>query len=158
MVSGAPLLFGMTLGAFGRVSFIVQILVAVYLIYSNIAKLIGKIKIEVYNTPRLRVRGGSTVLIVVMVGLILLNQYIFKLGNPLDQKNLFSLLYGWGILYWALFAIFFSTITFKQLYYSWYLVKYDERFYKDLNFTDEEWYGKRKAKKIQRTEAKKKSK
>lgn len=148
LIAGIPLFFGLTWGMFGITGFITQAVVAIFLLFTKTGTIISRVKAELYQEKPKRYDKYSFLVVFIFVVLTLLNKYVFKIGISTNQTDKFGLIYGWGLLYWALFAILFFRIVYKQLCYSWLLVKYEDQFYKDLNFSDKEWYGKRKAKKM----------
>ncbi|GBG94787.1 hypothetical protein LFYK43_12460 [Ligilactobacillus salitolerans] len=150
------MLFGLTLGAFGTVGLILQSLLVVYLLFVSLKKQFSELKAPLFKTKPFQGWSFTTeVLLATVIIVTLLNHFTFKIGYSGFDPNLIELLTGWGAIGWAGLVIIFTRMLLKQTILTYYFAKYDDQFYRDLDFTDEEWYGKRKAKRIQKKREKK---
>ena len=158
--SALPFCFGLTLGGFGPVGFILQFLLACYFIFSAFRGSVVSLKGELYGVSGESSAKGISLkvlrrILLSMVVVILLNQYFFKIGHPLDA-SLYSLIYGWGVLVWSIAVVIVIKMVFRQTVSTYYFAKYDEQFRESLHFSDEEWYGKRKARRLKKKANKRK--
>ncbi|MBZ2406451.1 hypothetical protein [Liquorilactobacillus hordei] len=149
-----PMCFGFTYGGFGPVGFILQSLLACYFIFSAFRESVVSLKRELYGVSDASSAKGISLkalrrILLSMVVVILLNQYFLKIGHPLDS-SVYSLIYGWGVLFWAIVVVIFIKVMFRQTISMYYFAKYDEQFRESLHFSDEEWYGKRKARRLKK--------
>ncbi|MFT8557817.1 hypothetical protein [Liquorilactobacillus hordei] len=153
-ISAIPFCFGLTLGGFGPVGFILQFLLACYFIFSAFRGSVASLKRDLYGVSGESSAKGISLkmlccILLSMVVVILLNQYLFKIGHPLDA-SVYSLIYGWGVLVWSIAVVIFIKMVFRQIFSTYYFAKYDEQFRESLHFSDEEWYGKRKARRLKK--------
>ncbi|AUJ29047.1 hypothetical protein [Liquorilactobacillus hordei] len=149
-----PMCFGFTYGGFGPVGFTLQSLLACYFIFSAFRGSVLSLKSALYGVSGESSAKGISLkvlrrILLSMVVVILLNQYFLKIGHPLDS-SVYSLIYGWGVLFWAIVVVIFIKVMFRQTISMYYFAKYDEQFRESLHFSDEEWYGKRKARRLKK--------
>ncbi|AUJ29046.1 hypothetical protein [Liquorilactobacillus hordei] len=149
-----PFCFGLTLGGFGPVGFILQFLLACYFIFSAFRGSVVSLKRDLYGVSGESSAKGLSLkvlrrVLLSMVVVIMLNQYLFKIGHPLDA-SVYSLIYGWGVLVWSIAVVSVIKTVFRQTVSTYYFAKYDEQFRESLHFSDEEWYGKRKARRLKK--------
>ncbi|MBZ2406452.1 hypothetical protein [Liquorilactobacillus hordei] len=155
-----PMCFGLTYGGFGPVGFILQSLLACYFIFSAFRGSVISLKRDLYGASDASSAKGISLkvlccILLSMVVVIMLNQYLFKIGHPLDS-SVYSLIYGWGVLVWSIAVVIVIKMVFRQTVSTYYFAKYDEQFRESLHFSDEEWYGKRKARRLNKKENKRK--
>lgn len=156
IVALLTMLFGATLGAFGKVGVCLQTLLVIYLLFVSIKKRISELKYFTFGSePFKGWKTITTISVALVIVITLFNHFTLRLGYSSFDTTFTELLTGWGMLVWGLVLIGFIKIIYKQIFISFYLVKYDDKFHSDLDFTDEEWYGKRKAKRIQKKREKK---
>ncbi|MBN7274924.1 hypothetical protein GNF18_07215 [Ligilactobacillus pobuzihii] len=154
-VSIVPLLFGLTLGAYGWLGLIFQSLFAVYMIGINLVKITSMIK---YGDKFKGFNAHILATVIITLLAIMSNHFVFRIGYSNFVPNKIELITGLGVLIWSVICVIFISMMTKYTVYASYFLKYANQFYRDLDFTDKEWYGKRKAKKIQRTKEKEKNK
>ena len=82
--------------------------------------------------------------------ILLMNRFSFRLGFVSENSTLISLFYGCAILiFWGLVTLCIY-IMFPRIIGSVYLIKYSEQYKEYFEITNEQWYGKRKAKRLEK--------
>ncbi|URZ88146.1 hypothetical protein [Floricoccus penangensis] len=149
-----PMLLGVCLGALGWFGFGLVCLYGVLFLFSSSTKKSNEIKNELYGQDTFK-NEDSTIIkfwnfiqrfwLIVLI-LIIVNVIFFRFGMW-GEKTIWSV---WGILG----PVYFLLVTgfsygFMELFVStFYFVKYSKQYKEEWQPTDEEWYGKRKAKKM----------
>ena len=158
-----PLLLGTTLGAVGWLGFTFITLYGVIFLLRTLWNKSEKIKQELYKSYEIRSNWLDSLwqvlrrIWLIPAIVMILNIVTFRI----DMWGDFSLWsFPWlfaGLLYFGLVTAF-SSGTMKMFVSSYYFWKYAEQYRKLWKVTDEQWYGKRKAKKNAKKKQKQKKK
>lgn len=149
-----PLLIGLTIGAFGIIAFIVQLILFGYLVKILIIDVMKKVKTSLYNENEIKDKDLGTPINKfvkryggILLGLSILNRWTFNFGEiSKENPGLMSFLSGWlfiGIISLLLFA---EGQILKNFIKAFYFFKYRKEYREYFNITDEQWYGKFRAK------------
>ncbi|MBN7274932.1 hypothetical protein GNF18_07255 [Ligilactobacillus pobuzihii] len=155
ILASIGMLWGATLGGFGPLGFCLQLILVIYLVLVSFRKRVFEIKEQLsLAESKSEKKSYTTLFVLAVIVLTLFNHFIFKFGyEKIDPKPI-ELLTGWGGLLWGMLLVGVIKLTFKQIFLTYYFARYDNEFYENLGFSDKEWYGPRKAKRL----AKKKGK
>ena len=102
-VATLPLTVGLTIGAFGIVAFIVQLIFSGYLVKLLIIDVIKEVKTSLYNEKEIKDKDWGTPINKfvkryggILLGLSILNRWTFNFGEfSKDNPGLMSFLFGW---------------------------------------------------------------
>jgi|GEM_PF-1483646 len=154
--TGFPILVGFAISGSGILGMIGQIIFVIYFLRKSIIYTRNRILSELYKTEGKMNKGGSLKIIFVVFALLIINSYFPRIGmiTPFDS---YQILYGWLFLIISIGSIFLGIrIMTPRLVASYYIIKYSENYRKTWKMTDEQWYGKRRAKRIARRNKNKK--
>ena len=151
--SGLPLLIGLTIGAFGTLAFIVQLIGCSYLVKVLIADVMKEVKTSLYNENKIKDKdwGNSINKFVkryggILLGLSILNRWTFNFGEfSTEIPGLMSFLSGF--LFLPLISLFLLAEgqLLKCFIKAFYFFKYRKEYREYFNITNEQWYGKFRA-------------
>jgi len=149
-VTGFPIMVGFAVSGSGILGMIGQVLFVIYFLRESIIYTRNRILFELYKTEEeIKKRGSLKILFVVFI-LLIMNSYFPRIGmiTPFDS---YQILYGWLFLIISIGSIFLGIrmVTPKIVAY-YYIIKYSEDYRETWKITDEQWYGKRRAKRIAR--------
>lgn len=156
-----PLLLGIALGAVGWLGFTLIILYGVIFLLTTLRNRGEEIKQELYKDYKVESNWLDSVWQVlrkiwaIPAIMIILNLLTFRIGMW-GKFSLWS--FPWlfaGLLYFGLVTAF-SYGTLRMFVSSFYFAKYAEQYRILWKVSDEQWYGKRKARKIAKKKKKKK--
>ena len=83
--------------------------------------------------------------------LIVFNRWFLHLGEGgFGKPSLLGLLYGWSLLLVVVFLSFAFILVSPQFLNIFYFIKYGEQYREYFEISDEQWYGKRKAKQLEK--------
>ncbi|EHK9412275.1 hypothetical protein KCT31_002735 [Enterococcus faecalis] len=155
MLSIMPMLLGLTLGSTGWFGFCIICICGLIFFVRTLVSRMRKIKVEMYG----EVTDSSFNIIIDKLWNLLKKIWIFLL--VIVVLNILTLRIGmWGSFsLWSFICMFAGLIYFglvtlfivgplKMYVNSFYLVKYAEQYRALWKVTDEQWYGKRRAKKL----------
>ena len=149
-VATLPLTVGLTIGAFGIVAFIVQLIFSGYLVKILIIDVIKEVKASLYNETEIKDKDWGTPINKfvkryggILIGLSILNRWTFNFGElSKDNPGLMSFLSGFLFLpLMGLFLLAEGQIL-KNFVKSFYFFKYRKEYREYFNITNEQWYGK----------------
>jgi len=165
-----PIALGITLGATGWLGFIIICLWGIGLWGTVLQFKIQQIRYELYgdsegvactyvgNVWRKSALLCLFVFLIVPFGFVGLNIFWWQIGLDSTPTNLNYVWMFAGVVYFSYITVFIW-VVFKLFISSFYFAKYAEQYRVLWNVTDEDWYGERKARKMQRrAEKMKKSK
>lgn len=163
-----PIGLGITLGAWGWIGFIISNLYGIVFFLKKTKDKINDIKDQLYganNEKNLHqldsidsqgidklwsILKKCSILAVII---IIANVYQFRIGIA-GEYTIWSIVGIGTIVYWAIVTVGVYAIL-PTCLRTFYFVKYDESYRQLWHATDEQWYGKRKAKKLAKKEQKK---
>ena len=152
-VATLPLTVGLTIGAFGIVAFIVQLIFSGYLVKLLIIDVIKEVKTSLYNEKEIKDKDWGTPINKfvkryggILLGLSILNRWTFNFGEfSKDNPGLMSFLSGWLFIPLISLLLFAEGQILKNFVKSFYFFKYRKEYREYFNITNEQWYGKFRA-------------
>lgn len=158
-----PMSVGLTVGAFGWIGFLLQLLVCVYLWKTLVISNVEQLKKQLYKgEPANKDWGESLMAFIKKYGGVLLllaivNRWTFNFGEAIKtQPDIFSFLYGWAFLLVAALMIFTTGMTLKNFVAVFYFFKYRKEYRQFFKVSNEQWYGKWRGKMIDKNKQKEK--
>lgn len=150
LVSSLPLTIGLTIGAFGVLAFMVQLLISVYLFKIIIVDQMNQLKNSIYNENEVESKDWGTPLMNfikkyggILLGLSVLNRWTFNFGEfSKDNPRLMSFLFGWMFLLFIALLFFAEGLALKNFIKAFYFFKYRKEYREYFNISNEQWYGK----------------
>ena len=152
-VATLPLTVGLTIGAFGIVAFIVQLIFSGYLVKLLIIDVIKEVKTSLYNEKEIKDKDWGTPINKfvkryggILLGLSILNRWTFNFGEfSKDNPGLMSFLSGWLFIPLISLLLFAEGQILKNFVKSFYFFKYRKEYREYFNISNEQWYGKFRA-------------
>ena len=149
LIASLPLTIGLTIGAFGVLAFVVQLLVSVYLFKIMIVDQMKQLKNSIYNENELESKDWGTPLMNfikkyggILLGLSVLNRWTFNFGEfSKENPGLMSFLFGWMFLLFIALLFFAEGLALKNFIKAFYFFKYRKKYREYFNITNEQWYG-----------------
>ncbi|HFI0601602.1 TPA: hypothetical protein ACGO9Z_001443 [Streptococcus suis] len=158
-----PFTIGLTVGAFGWIGFLLQLLVCVYLWKTLVISNVEQLKKQLYKgEPANKDWGESLMAFIKKYGGVLLllaivNRWTFNFGEAIKTRpDIFSFLYGWAFLLVAALMIFTTGMTLKNFVAAFYFFKYQKEYRQFFKISNEQWYGKWRGKMIDKKKQKEK--
>lgn len=159
-----PMLLGITLGAAGWLGFILINVYGLTFMFIKLNKRKQNLKKELYMVDEYHEITQVTAVWEIMkkffwvpLILILVNIAIFRIGM-ISKFSIWSFVWLFlGIVYYLMITGFLYG-TMKMFVSSYYFAKYSRSYKEIWKVTDEQWYGKRRAKRIKRKNKKMKQK
>ena len=150
LIASLPLTIGLTIGAFGVLAFVVQLLVSVYLFKIMIVDQMKQLKNSIYNENEVESKDWGTPLMNfikkyggILLGLSVLNRWTFNFGEfSKDNPGLMSFLFGWMFLLFIALLFFAEGLALKNFIKAFYFFKYRKEYREYFNISNEQWYGK----------------
>ena len=150
LIASLPLTIGLTIGAFGVLAFMVQLLVSVYLFKIMIVDQMNQLKNSIYNENEVESKDWGTPLMNfikkyggILLGLSVLNRWTFNFGEfSKDNPGLMSFLFGWMFLLFIALLFFAEGLALKNFIKAFYFFKYRKEYREYFNISNEQWYGK----------------
>ena len=152
-VATLPLTVGLTIGAFGIIAFVVQLIFSGYLVKILIIDVIKEVKTSLYNETEIKDKDWGTPIIHfvkryggILVGLSILNRWTFNFGEfSKSNPGLMSFLFGWLFIGFTSLLLLAEGQLLKCLVKAFYFFKYRKEYREYFNITNEQWYGKFRA-------------
>ena len=152
-VATLPLTVGLTIGAFGIVAFIVQLIFSGYLVKLLIIDVIKEVKTSLYNEKEIKDKDWGTPINKfvkryggILLGLSILNRWTFNFGEfSKDNPGLMSFLFGWLFIGFTSLLLLAEGQLLKCFIKAFYFFKYRKEYREYFNITNEQWYGKFRA-------------
>ena len=152
-VATLPLTVGLTIGAFGIVAFIVQLIFSGYLVKLLIIDVIKEVKTSLYNEKEIKDKDWGTPINKfvkryggILLGLSILNRWTFNFGEfSKDNPGLMSFLFGWLFIGFTSLLLLAERQLLKCFIKAFYFFKYRKEYREYFNITNEQWYGKFRA-------------
>ena len=152
-VATLPLTVGLTIGAFGIVAFIVQLIFSGYLVKLLIIDVIKEVKTSLYNEKEIKDKDWGTPINKfvkryggILLGLSILNRWTFNFGEfSKDNPGLMSFLFGWLFIGFTSLLLLAEGQFLKCFIKAFYFFKYRKEYREYFNITNEQWYGKFRA-------------
>ena len=152
-VATLPLTVGLTIGAFGIVAFVVQLIFSGYLVKILIIDVMKEVKASLYNEKEIKSKDWGILLINfvkkyggILIGLSILNRWTFNFGEfSKSNPGLMSFLFGWLYIGFISLLLLAEGQLLKCLIKAFYLFKYRKEYREYFNIKDEQWYGKFRA-------------
>ena len=153
MVATLPLTIGLTIGAFGILAFIVQLIICIFLFKKLIVDTIIQIKNTLFTEVKTENKDWGTPLVNfikryagILIGLSILNRWTFNFGEfSKDNPGLMSFLFGFLFLVFTSILFLMGGLTIKMFVRAFYFFKYRKEYREYFNITNEQWYGKFRA-------------
>lgn len=153
VVSTLPFLIGITIGAFGWIVFFFQLVICVPLFNKFVVSKITYLKDCLYGRKKEQVDewviqisrfikkyGG------ILIGLSILNRWTFKFGENFNGNPQFLfILSGCLFLFFAAILLFSLGMLIVISVKTFYFFKYRKEYREYFNITNEQWYGKFRA-------------
>ena len=144
-----PLIIGLTVGAFGWLGFVLQLLVCVYLWKSLVISSVEQLKQQLYQGSPVGKDWGENLMVFikkyggVLLLLSIVNRWTFNFGEVAKTRpDIFSFLYGWAFLLVAALMLFVTGMTLKNFVAAFYFFKYRKEYRQFFKVSNEQWYGK----------------
>lgn len=152
-VATLPLTVGLTIGAFGIVAFIVQLIFSGYLVKRLIIDVIKEVKTSLYNEKEIKDKDWGTPINKfvkryggILLGLSILNRWTFNFGEfSKSNPGLMIFLSGWLFIPLISLLLFAEGQILKNFVKSFYFFKYRKEYREYFNITNDQWYGKFRA-------------
>ena len=152
-VATLPLTAGLTIGAFGIVAFVVQLIFSGYLVKILIIDVIKEVKTSLYNETEIKDKDWGTPIINfvkryggILLGLSILNRWTFNFGEfSKSNPGLMSFLFGWLFIGFTSLLLLAEGQLLKCFIKAFYFFKYRKEYREYFNITNEQWYGKFRA-------------
>ena len=149
-VATLPLTAGLTIGAFGMLAFIVQLVICVFLFKSFIVDGVREIKNILYTELKTETKDWGTPLVYfikkyagILIGLSILNRWTFNFGEfSKENPGLMSFLFGLLFLVFTFVFLLMGGVTIKLVMRAFYFFKYRKEYREYFNISNEQWYGK----------------
>ncbi len=149
-VATLPLTVGLTIGAFGIVAFVVQLIFSGYLVKILIIDVIKEVKTSLYDEKEIKSKDWGTSINKfvkryggILLGLSILNRWTFNFGEfNKDNPGLMSFLFGWLFIGFTSLLLLAEGQLLKCFIKAFYFFKYRKEYREYLNITNEQWYGK----------------
>ena len=152
-VATLPVSIGLTIGAFGWIVFVLQLVICVSLFNKYVVSKIVYLKDCLYGRKKvqadewvirlsrfIRQYGG------ILLGLSILNRWTFKFGeNIKDNPQFLFILSGCLFLVFAAILLYSLGILIVISVKTFYFFKYRKEYREYFNITNEQWYGKFRA-------------
>ena len=153
LIASLPFTIGLTIGAFGVLAFVVQLLISVYLFKIFILDEMNQLKKSIYNENEVESKDWGTPIINfvkryggILLGLSILNRWTFNFGEfSKDNPGLMSFLFGFLFLVFTSILLLMGGLTIKMFVRAFYFFKYRKEYREYFNITNEQWYGKFRA-------------
>ena len=150
LIASLPLTIGLTIGAFGVLAFVVQLLSSVFLFKIIIVDQMNQLKNSIYNENEVESKDWGTPLMNfikkyggILLGLSVLNRWTFNFDEfSKDNPGLMSFLFGWMFLLFIALLFFAEGLALKNFIKAFYFFKYRKEYREYFNITNEQWYGK----------------
>lgn len=151
--SGLPLLIGLTIEAFGTLAFVVQLIGCGYLVKKLIVDVMKEVKTSLYNENDIKDKDWGTPIINfvkryggILLGLSILNRWTFNFGEfSKSNPGLMIFLSGWLFIPLISLLLFAEGQILKKFVKSFYFFKYRKEYREYFNISNEQWYGKFRA-------------
>ena len=149
-VATLPLTAGLTIGAFGIVAFVVQLIFSGYLVKILIIDVIKEVKTSLYNETEIKDKDWGTPIINfvkryggILLGLSILNRWTFNFGEfSKSNPGLMSFLFGWLFIGFTSLLLLAEGQLLKCFIKAFYFFKYRKEYREYFNVSNEQWYGK----------------
>ena len=159
LIASLPFTIGLTIGAFGVLAFVVQLLITVYLFKIFILDEMNQLKKSIYNEKEVESKDWGAAIINfvkryggILLGLSILNRWTFNFGEfSKENPGLMSFLSGWMFLLFITLIFFSGRIALKNFIKAFYFFKYRKEYREYFNITNEQWYGKFRARFISKS-------
>ena len=148
-----PVSIGLTIGAFGILAFIVQLIICIFLFRKFIVDTLIQIKNTLYTEHKMENKDWGTPLVNfikkyagILIGLSILNRWTFNIGEfNKDNPRLMSFLTGFLFLMCTSVLLLMGRLAIKMFVRAFYFFKYRKEYREYFNITNEQWYGKFRA-------------
>ena len=152
-IGSLPFSVGLTIDAFGWIAFGIQLMFCIFLFKKLFLNQVKRFKDELYNrknveaedweetTSKLLKRYGG-----ILLGLAILNRWTFKIGENFSANtDLGNFLFGFVFLGMIYLFFLVGGLVFKNFIRGFYFFKYRNEYREYFNISDEQWYGKFRA-------------
>ena len=144
LISSLPFTIGLTIGAFGVLAFVVQLLISVYLFKIFILDEMNQLKKSIYNEKEVESKDWGAAIInfvkrygEILLGLSILNRWTFNFGEfSKENPGLMSFLSGWMFLLFITLIFFSGRIALKNFIKAFYFFKYRKEYREYFNITN----------------------
>lgn len=152
-VATLPLTVGLTIGAFGIVAFVVQLIFSSYLVKILIIDVIKEVKASLYNETEIKDKDWGTPIMNfvkryggILLGLSILNRWTFNFGEfSKSNPGLMSFLFGWLFIGFTSLLLLAEGQLLKCFIKAFYFFKYRKEYREYFSISNEQWYGKFRA-------------
>ena len=152
-VATLPLTVGLTIGAFGIIAFVVQLIFSGYLVKILIIDVIKEVKTSLYNETEIKDKDWGTSINKfvkryggILLGLSILNRWTFNFGEfSKDNPGLMSFLFGWLFIGFTSLLLLAEGQLLKCFIKAFYFFKYRKEYREYFKISNEQWYGKFRA-------------
>lgn len=152
-IATLPVSIGLTIGAFGWIVFFFQLVICVPLFNKFVVSKITYLKDCLYGRKKAKVDEWSLRISRfikkyggILIGLSILNRWTFKIGeNVNDNPELLFILSGCLFLFFAAIMLLSLGILIVISVKTFYFFKYRKEYREYFNITNEQWYGKFRA-------------
>lgn len=149
-----PVVYGFAQVGVGWVGVYFQVILLIFCSINQFTIELDNIYQSIYRTNNSSNKNKKNIfvinrIVILIFVLITANMCTFRVGIISKKFEIYSLLYSWLFLLLGLFVIFIIKIlVIRNGISSYYFWKYREKYKEIWNLSDEQWYGKRKAKKL----------
>ena len=152
-IGSLPLSVGLTIDDFGWIAFGIQLLLCIFLFKKLFLNQVKRFKDELYNRKEVEVEDWEETISKllkryggILLGLAILNRWTFKIGENFSANtDLGNFLFGFVFLGMIYLFFFVGGLVFKNFIRGFYFFKYRNEYREYFNITNEQWYGKFRA-------------
>lgn len=152
-IGSLPLSVGLTIDAFGWIAFSIQLFICMFLFKKLFLDQVSQLKNELYHKKEVEIKDcESTVSKLlkryggILLGLAILNRWTFKIGENFSANtDLGNFLFGFVFLGMIYLFFLVGGLVFKNFIRGFYFYKYRKEYREYFNITNEQWYGKFRA-------------
>lgn len=150
-----PLVLTLTIDGTGWLGLVIQLIVSISILMLELTNRKAYFKDRLWSQTE---RGQNWSMIIVrffkryggiLCIAILINRYFLHIGEfELAPVGIFGVIYGWTLIIMMITFTILLYATIPQFFSIYYFIKYAEQYREYFKVSDEQWYGKRKAKKL----------
>ena len=152
-IGSLPLSIGLTIDAFGWIAFGLQLILCIFLLKKLFLNKVKRFKDELYNRKEVEAEDWEETISKllkryggILLGLAILNRWTFKFGENFSANtDLGNFLLGFVFIGTIYFFFFVGGLVFKNFIRGFYFFKYRKEYREYFNITNEQWYGKFRA-------------
>jgi len=152
-IGSLPFSVGLTIDAFGWIAFGIQLFFCVFLFKKLFLYQVILLKNELYHNKEVEIKDWESTISKllkkyggILLGLAILNRWTFKFGENFSANtDLGNFLLGFVFIGTICLFFFVGGLVFKNFIRGFYFFKYRKEYREYFNISNEQWYGKFRA-------------